>query len=137
MSYALAGPLQAAIYQMLAADSALDALVAGAIYDGLPAGTIPETYVSLGTEVVQDKSDQGGAGALHRFTVSVISEAAGFSTPKAVAAAVSDALEGVTPSLSRGRVVGLWFEKAVAKRTGSTGQGRQIDLIFRARVEDA
>ncbi|GHG87296.1 DUF3168 domain-containing protein [Pseudodonghicola xiamenensis] len=137
MSYALAGPLQAAIYQVLVADSALDTLVAGAIYDGLPAGPIPETYVSLGAEEVRDSSDKSGAGALHRFTVSVISEAAGFATPKVVAAAVSDALEGVTPSLSRGRLVGLWFEKAVAKRSGSTGQGRQIDLIFRARVEDA
>ncbi|WP_417676571.1 DUF3168 domain-containing protein [Pseudodonghicola sp.] len=136
MSYALAGPLQAAIYQVLVADGALDALVAGAIYDGLPAGAIPETYVSLGSEVVQDKSDKGGAGALHRFTVSVISEAAGFAASKAVAAAVCDALEGGSPSLSRGRVVGLWFEKAVARRTGSAGQGRQIDLIFRARVED-
>lgn len=136
MSYALAGPLQVAVYQILSAEPALAALVGTAIYDGLPPGTVPETYVSLGDEVVRDRSDRDGAGALHRFTVSVISEAQGFATAKAAAAAICDALDAAAPVLSRGRVVGLGFERATAKRSGSTGQGRRIDLIFRARVED-
>lgn len=136
MSYALGGALQAAIYQLLAEDTALAALVGTAIYDGLPSGVIPETYVALGAEVVRDRSDQGGAGALHRLTVSVVSTADGFATAKAVAAAVSDALSGALPELARGRLVGLWFDRASAKRTGSTGQSRRIDMVFRARVED-
>ena len=137
MSYAMAGPLQAAVYQLLAADAALTALVGDAIYDGLPAGSLPETYVSLGPEAVRDRSDREGAGAQHRFTVSVLSAAQGFATAKAVAAAICDAMEGAAPVLSRGRVVGIWFERARAFRTGSAGQVRRIDLNFRARVEDA
>ncbi|MDF1716419.1 MAG: DUF3168 domain-containing protein [Antarcticimicrobium sp.] len=137
MSYAMAAPLQAAVYQLLSGDAALAALVGGAIYDGLPAGALPETYVSLGAETVRDRSDREGAGALHRFTVSVISEAQGFAAAKQAAAAVGAVLVDATPALSRGRVVGIWFERAQARRTGSAGQIRRIDLKFRARVEDA
>jgi len=137
MSYAMAAPLQAAVYQLLSGDAALAALVGGAIYDGLPAGALPETYVSLGAETVRDRSDREGAGALHRFTVSVISEAQGFAAAKQAAAAVGAALVDATPALRRGRVVGIWFERAQARRTGSAGQIRRIDLKFRARVEDA
>ncbi len=136
MSYAMAGALQAAIYDVLANDAALGALVGGAVHDGLPSGTVPETYVSLGPEVVRDRSDKSGAGAQHRVTVSVVSAAQGFSVAKDVAAAVCDALAGAAPVLSRGRVVGIWFERARAMRTGSAGEGRRIDLNFRARVED-
>ncbi|TDK49839.1 DUF3168 domain-containing protein [Antarcticimicrobium luteum] len=136
MSYAMSGPLQAAVYQLLAADPALTAVVGGAIYDGLPAGPLPETYVNLGPEVVRDRSDREGAGALHRLTISVISEAPGFAAAKAAAAAIGDVLVDATPALSRGRVVGIWFERARARRTGSAGQIRRIDLNFRARVED-
>lgn len=136
MSYAMAGALQAAIYQLLAADTALTALVGDAIYDGLPSGSLPETYVSLGPEAVRDRSDREGAGAQHRVTISVVSAAQGFAAAKAAAAAVCDALADAAPVLERGRVVGIWFERARAQRTGSAGQARRIDLNFRARVED-
>lgn len=136
MSYGMAGPLQAAIYQHLLADAGLSALVGGAVYDALPAGEVPVTYVSIGPEDVRDASDKSGAGAQHRITVSVISEATGFATAKAVAGAVSDALDSAPLSLSRGRLVGLWFERAVARRDGTAQQRRRIDLRFRARVED-
>ena len=52
MSYGAAAALQAAIYQCLTADSALDALVNGAIYDSVPPGIVPGTYVSIGPEDV-------------------------------------------------------------------------------------
>ncbi|MCA0873655.1 DUF3168 domain-containing protein [Seohaeicola saemankumensis] len=136
MSYAMAAPLQEAVYQHLTSDAGLNALIGGAIYDALPAGPVPETYVSLGPEEVRDRSDASGAGALHRFTVSVVSEAEGFAAAKAIAAAIGDALLNGTLVLSRGRVVGLWFERASARRTGRAGQVRRIDLRFRARVED-
>ena len=136
MSYAMAAPLQEAVYQHLATDAGLAALVGGAIYDALPAGPVPETYVSLGPEEVRDSSDRSGAGAVHRFTVSVVSEAEGFVAVKAVAAAVGAALSDPGLVLSRGRVVGIWFERASARRTGRAGHVRRIDLRFRARVED-
>lgn len=134
MSYATADALQAAVYQRLRASSALDALVGDAIYDAVPPGTTTGTYVSLGPEDARDASDATGDGAEHDFVVSVITDAAGFQAAKAVAAAISDALTGAALVLARGRLVGLWFLRARARRVQS-GETRRIDLTFRARVE--
>ena len=134
MSYAVAGALQAAVYQHLRADAVLAALVGAAVYDAMPPGVLAGTYVSLGPEDVADASDKTGAGALHDFVISVITDAAGFATAKAVAAAVSDALVGADLVLSRGRLVGLWFLRATARRVEKADM-RRIDLVFRARVE--
>ena len=136
MSYAMSAALQAAVFQRLQGDAALGALVGGAIYDALPAGSVPGLYVSLGAETVLDRSDQTGRGALHRFVVSVVSEASGFGQAKTAAAAITDALDEADLTLSRGRLVFLRFERASARRRGTTGNLRQIDLSFRARVED-
>lgn len=135
MTYAISSALQTAVYQILIADPALEAQVGSAIYDALPAGTLPQTYVTLGPETVQDRSDQTGSGAMHRFTVSIMTGTAGFGPAKAAAAVVSDALNDADLVLSRGRLVAMRFERATAKRTG-TGGTRQIDLRFSARVED-
>lgn len=135
MSYGAAAALQAAIYQRLMADTALDALVGSAIYDAVPPGTALGTYVSLGPEVVRDASSQTERGAIHEFSVSVVTDAAGFQNAKAVAAAVSDALTGATLVLARGHLVGLWFLRARARRV-EEADVRRIDLFFRARVQD-
>ena len=135
MSYAVSAALQGAVYQALVADPVLGDLVGAAIYDALPAGNLPVTYVTLGPETVQDRSDKTGSGAVHRFTVSIMTEVAGFGSAKATAAAVSDVLNDADLALSRGRLVAMRFERATAKRTG-TGGTRQIDLRFSARVED-
>jgi hypothetical protein len=135
MSYGVASALQGAIYQRLRASSALDALVGDAIYDAVPPGTVTGTYVSIGPEDVRDASDATGGGAQHDFTVSIITDAAGFQAAKEVAATVSDALVDATLILARGRLVGLWFLRARARRV-ETGETRRIDLTFRARVED-
>jgi hypothetical protein len=134
MSYAAAEALQAAIYARLQGDAALGALVGAAVFDAVPAGTPPETYVVIGPEEVTDASDRTGRGAEHRVVVSVVSGAAGFSRAKAAAVAVSDALEGAPLLLARGRLVGLWFLRASARRR-ETGALRRVDLVFRARVE--
>lgn len=134
MSYAVSAALQAAIYTRLQGDAALNALIGGAIYDALPQGTLPPLYVALGPETARDASDTGGSGAWHRFLVSVVTSKSGFQTAKEAAAAISDALHGADLPLSRGHLVGLWFEKAKAGRE-SRGL-RRIDLTFRARVED-
>ncbi|KHQ52265.1 DUF3168 domain-containing protein [Mameliella alba] len=135
MSYAVASALQASVFSRLQGDAALSALVGADIYDALPTGTLPPIYVALGPETVRDAGDQTGDGAWHRFVVSVVTSKSGFQAAKDVAAAISDALHGADLMLARGHLVGLWFEKAKAKRE-SRGL-RCIHLTFRARVEDA
>ena len=135
MSYAMAAALQAAIYQRLRGSSEVGALVGNAVLDAVPARAAPGLYVLIGPEEVIDRSDKSGRGAEHRLVISVVSDAAGFHAAKSVAVAVSDALADAALVLSRGRLVGIWFQKAVAKRTGPA-EARRIDLTFRARVED-
>ncbi|MDE9450710.1 DUF3168 domain-containing protein [Aliiroseovarius sp. Z3] len=135
MSYGVSAALQQAVYQQLATDTTLSALVAGAIYDAVPAGIITGTYVSLGPEDVRERSDMTGHGALHEITVSVVTDEAGFQTAKEVAAAVSDALVDAALTLARGQLVYLNFHRARARRV-EDADVRRIDLFFRARVQD-
>jgi hypothetical protein len=135
MSYGVSAALQAAVYQRLAGDAALSALVGEAIYDVVPSGPVPGTYVSLGPEDVRDRSDKTGRGAEHRFTVSVVTDAAGFQSAKLAAGAVSDALLGAGMTLTRGRIVAIEFLQARARRVRA-GDVRRIDVTFRAWVED-
>ncbi len=136
MSYAMAAALQEAVYQTLIEDPETVDLVGHAIYDTVPPGEVPGLYVSLGPEDVRNASEKTGLGADHRFVVSVVSSTAGFHRAKMAAAAISDALETAEFVLSRGRLVGMWFDRATARRAGKAGRIRQIDLRFRARVED-
>lgn len=135
MSYALSSALQAAVYQELVDDVALFALVGDAIYDALPTGVVPPLYVSLGPETVEDASDSTGVGAVHRFTVSVVSDTPAFAAVKAAAGVVSDVLHHVDLPMTRGRLVLMTFERAAAARIDGAS-GRRIDLRFKARVED-
>lgn len=135
MSYAIAAPLQAAVYAALTSDSAVTAIVGTDVFDAIPTGAVPPLYVALGPETAKDASDKTGAGARHEFTVSVVTESAGFQSAKELAGAITDALVHETLTLSRGRLVYLHFLKAKAARVDS-GLKRQIDLTFRARVED-
>lgn len=137
MSYALSGPLQSAIYNLLMSDTEVTALIGTSIFDALPAGARPETYITMGEEEVRDQSDSSGSGALHRFEISVVTETAGYAQIKLIAAAVSDAVLGSDLNLSRGRVVNMSFERASARRSGKAGRMRRVDLRFRARVEDS
>lgn len=135
MTYAIAGGLQSAIYTHLTTDAGLTALVGSAIYDAIPAGTLPQTYVALGSEEVMDRSDKTAGGAEHRFFISVTTDTAGFAEAKAAAAAVCDALVGASVPLTRGQLTGLWFDRGKAARL--SGGTRRITLRFRARVDDA
>lgn len=135
MSYAMSGALQAAVFEALANDAALSALVGSDIYDAVPTGTVPETYVSLGRERVRDASDQGASGALHRIEISVITTQPGFTAAKTIAGAISDRLHDADLPLSRGRLIFLRFERAEARRIEANA-GREIILRFRARVDE-
>lgn len=130
MSYGVAAALQAAVYGRLLAE-----LPGVAVHDALPAGAGAGTFVLIGPEEALDASDATGAGAEHRFTVSVVSDAAGFLQAKEIAVAISDALVDAPLTLTRGRLVGLRFQKAQARRL-EQGAARRIDLRFAARVED-
>ncbi|MGH1413267.1 MAG: DUF3168 domain-containing protein [Pelagimonas sp.] len=134
MSYALSGPLQTAVFAELQSSLVLENLVADNIFDALPTGSLPQTYVAIGPETATDAGDGTNGGAWHEFVVSVVTETAGFLTAKQAAGAISDTLHEADLTLSRGRLVGMWFRKA--KATRETGGIRRIDLTFRARVED-
>lgn len=136
MSYASSGPLQAAVYQRLMADASVAASVGGAIYDQVPAGTLPGTYLTLGPELALSRQDASGLATQFDFTVSVHTDASGFQSIKAVAGAVTDALQDAPLTLSQGRLVGLVFRRARA-RLLRNGALRQIDLWFRATVENS
>lgn len=131
MSYAAAAALQAAVWDRL---NGWPALAGVPVVDQLPKGTGRGTFVLIGPEQVVEAGDRTGPGAEHRFTVSVISDATGFRGAKDVAVAVSDALAESGLTLSRGRVVHLVFQRAVARRL-EDGAARRVDLSFTARVE--
>ncbi|MEJ6398039.1 DUF3168 domain-containing protein [Yoonia sp. 208BN28-4] len=135
MSYAVSAALQAAVFQQLYTDPVVSGLVGTHVYDAIPAGSVPQLYIALGSETVRDASDKTGGGALHDLTVLVVSDAAGFTKAKEVAGAVSDALVDSDLTLTRGALVWLNFLKARAARVG-TGDTRRITLTFRARVDD-
>lgn len=135
MSYASAAALQEAVYQHLVADTEISSAVGLHIYDAIPSGELPRTYIALGPEDVRDRSDATGSGADHRFEVSIVTETTGFSAAKSLAALVENALATADLTLAEGRLVGLWFVRASARRTGRAGRIRRIDLRFRARVE--
>lgn len=131
MSYQAAAALQVALYDLL---TGWPALAGVQVLDAIPPGGGTGTFVLLGPEEAVDASDKSGGGAEHRFAVSVISDAQGFLAAKSVAAEVSQALVDGTPALTQGRVVGIWFQRANARRL-EDGDIRRIDLTFRARIE--
>jgi len=135
MTYAVSAALQTAVYGRLSADAAIAALIGSNVYDVTPAGVLPQTYIVIGQEDVRDKSDVSAKGAQHDLTISVLSDAAGFSAAKATAAAICDTLIDADLTLTRGSLVGISFLRAQARR-GKAPDGRRIDLIFRARVDD-
>lgn len=134
MSYAMAAALQAAVFAALRDDPVVADLSGGAIHDAVPSGPMPPLYLLIGPEEARDASDKTGAGAVHVFSVTVVSDAAGFATAKVLAAAVSDALCGAELVLARGRLVALSFLRARARRVGG---GREIEIRFRARLDDS
>lgn len=135
MSYALSAPLQAAVYDALVADMDLNALVAGAIFDAEPTGSLPSLYVTLGPETVKSKSDVSAHGAEHQFVISIVTEHAGFSGAKTVAGLISDTLIDAELPMSRGRLIACRLLRAKAARVDA-GARRRIDLTFRARVDE-
>jgi len=135
MSYAVSAALQGAVYTALRNDPGVTTAVGDAVFDALPAGSLPILYVSLGPETARVADDKTGSGAVHLFVISVVTETSGFSAAKGAAGAVCDVLHDADLSLDRGRLVSMRFESARAGKIDN-GARRTIDLTFRARVED-
>ncbi len=137
MTYALAEPLQTAMYSALTNDAVLSNLVGSDVYDApLPLeGMHPKNYVTIGAEQVSDRGSMDNNGAIHDLTVFVHSNEDGFATSKTIAGAVCDVLLDAELNLSRGRLVYLRFLKARADSARSPAK-RVISLKFRAFVED-
>lgn len=139
MTYAMAWPLQQAVFARLAADPALTALVGGRIHDAGPqleAGAAAEgVWLTLGDERVRDWSTATGRGAEHELRIAVTAARTGFAEAKQAAAAVCDALLGGELALARGHVVCLGFLGAETRRE-EADRLRRILLRFRVLVED-
>lgn len=131
MTYGAAAALQAAVYAALTGHPDLAAVP---VLDAVPPGGGTGTFVLIGPEEARDASDKSGAGAEHRLEISVLSDAAGFLAAKAAAVAVCAAMQGVALPAGVGRLVGVEFVRAVARRL-EDGAVRRIDLRFRVRVE--
>ena len=131
MSYQAAAALQTAVFGALVMAPALDGV---SVVDAIPSGASPGTFVLIGPEVAVDRSDGTGAGAEHRLTVSVISDANGFMAAKTVAGAVCEVMLAGGMVLGTGHLVGMEFQRAVARRLDA-GTTRRIDLTFLARIE--
>jgi hypothetical protein len=127
--------LQAAVFARLRDDAELAALVGAAVYDAPPALAPDETeYVLLGEETVRANGTKTSEGALHDFSVTVVSGRDGFDGAKRVAAAVGAALVDAPLALEAGRLVALRFLRAAAER-GAAPAKRRVTLRFRAVVD--
>lgn len=138
MTYALAEPLQRAVFDALIGDPALSALVGSNIYDAplpLDGSQVPSEYITIGGETVTEAGSKSQEAAIHDFTIVVHSNAAGFVRSKQVAGAVCDILLDAQLPLARGQLVYLRFLKARAD-AGQVPARRVISLKFRAFVED-
>ena len=139
MTYALAWPLQEALFRLLRTSPEIGALVGDRVFDAPPAldgTTVPEgVYVTLGDETAEDWSTAGDGGASHLVTLSVNAPRRGFSEAKQVAGAISDLLLGGGLALSRGSVVDVRFVDARTRRE-EAGALRRIELRFRIVIED-
>ena len=135
MSFIFSPGLQAGVFARLRDDAAVAALTGGAVYDAPPPLAPEETeYVLLGEETVRANDTKTSAGALHDFTVTVVSGRDGFDGAKRVAAAVCAALVDAPLALEAGRLVALRFLRAGAER-GAAPARRKVTLRFRAVVD--
>ncbi len=138
MSCAFSFGLQRAVYDRLAGDLELTALVGGAIHDAppeVPVADRPADYVTLGEETVRPFGTKTSLGAIHDFDVNVHSSRDGFERAKAIASAVCGALVDAPIGVEGGRLVALRFLRARADR-GPAPERRRIALRFRAVVDE-
>lgn len=140
MTYALAWPLQEAIYGVIGADAACVQFFDQRVFDGavpFPVEAEPEgLYLTIGDEQVRDWSTGTDDGAEHIVQLTIHAPRRGFGDAKQAAAAVFEALTAGPYALSRGRIVNVRFLEARTRRAEGDAF-RQIEMRFRFVLEDA
>jgi len=139
MTYAVAWPLQEALFARLTASPAVTALIGDRIYDAPPQIDTPIAaagpYALIGDEESSDWSTKTDRGADHLLRITVVAPERGFAEAKRAAGAICDALLDAPLSLSRGHVVGIFFLGAETER-GEEDEIRRIELRLRVLIED-
>ena len=139
MTYALAWPLQEALFTALCQNPLCAEHFNGQIYDApLPfvGDAAPDgLYLILGDEEAQDWSTASDQGAVHLVSLNIHAPRRGFAEAKRAAAEISDALLAGVLTPSRGRVVNIRFVDARTHRE-EAGALRRIEMRFRITLED-
>ncbi len=139
MTYALAWPLQEALFSALSADAACAGFFADRIYDAPPSfgpeAEVDGLYLILGDERARDWSTATDAGAVHEIRLEIYAPKRSFATAKQAAAAVSDVISLGTLILTRGRVINTRFVDARTARAENDAL-RRIAMRFRTTLED-
>ena len=125
--------LQKAIYQRLASDAGVTALVGARLFDN-PPGDVTFPYLTLGEAQVDDWSDDIQSGAEHRLSLYVFSRVGGRAEAKSVMGAVNAALHEADLTLEGHRLINLRFLNAETRQEsdGATWRGT---IRFRAVTE--
>lgn len=137
MTYALAYPLQQALFAALTANPDVATHFADRIHDAPPPHGAEAAGLTLviGDEKAEDWSTATDAGAAHVVTLTIHAAQYSFLAAKQAAAAVSDLILAGGLILTRGRVVNARFIDAETKRSQNDAH-RRIDLRFRLVLED-
>jgi hypothetical protein len=136
MPTAAAAALRAAVYDALAADAALNALLGGPkIYDAPPrAAVFP--YVTLGETRVTDFSTGTEAGEEHQLTLHAWSRQGGHREAHLIAGALLQALDDADLALTDHTLVNFRFAVADVRREAD-GRTYHALVRFRAVTEPA
>jgi hypothetical protein len=139
MTYAMAWPLQEAIYTVLCDNAVCAQFFGHRVFDGpvpFPAEAEPEgLYLTIGDEQVRDWSTATDDGAEHVVLLTVHAPRRGFGDAKQAAAAVFQALIDGPYTISRGRIVNVRFLESRTRRQENDAL-REIEMRFRYVLED-
>ncbi len=124
------GALQKAVYERLAGDAALAALVAARIYDN-PPGDTGFPYLTLG----ENETRAWPGGREHRLTFHVFSRGGGRAEAKRLMDAVETALHDAALALEGHALVILRFLDATTRREADVTTWRGT-IRFRAVTEE-
>lgn len=126
--------LRAAIYDVLARDAGLAAVLGGArIYDEPPRG-VAFPYVTLGEARLTDMSSDGGMTQEHQLTLHAWSRKGGHREAHLIAGTLLQALDDAPLSPDGHRLVNLRFSVADIRRE-SDGRTYHALVRFRAVTE--
>ena len=139
MTYALAWPLQEALFALITSDPSCNSFFGSRVYDfAQPFGDEAEAegpYLIIGDEEARDWSTASDDGAVHTVRLDVWAPRLSFDEAKRAAGAVSDAVLTGDILPTRGRVINARFIDAKTRRTENDAL-RGIQMRFRIVVED-